>query len=205
MTEPEQQVSDVPLESKAPQLRGGNLVYLVILLFTASCIGAGAIWWIEKNKQESDPHTTTWPNPHDDEYYRVDKGDYDAALAQMQKLADAMNNYRQDPAGGGGVRWPNELGELQMLGMLEPDFDMVGTLSGEPIVYQPDMPINHDPSRWVLCHDIEIGWRMVGNTGYRNKGPRAAAVILGDGTVKLLEREELEHYGGLNLQVESTR
>lgn len=205
MTEPEKQVSEVPLEPEAPRARGNSLVYVVIFLFTASCIGAGAIWWIEKNKREVEHHTTAWPNYHDDDYYEVDRGDYDAAVAHMQKLADAMNDYRQDPAGGGGVRWPNDFSELQMLGMLEPDFSLVGKLSGEAIVYQPDMPINHDPSRWVLCHDVEVGWRAAGTTGYRSRGPRAAAVILGDGTVKLLQNEELEQYGGLNLMMDSAR
>lgn len=204
MTEPAKQVSQVPLESASSSPRGNNLIYLVILLFTASTVAAGALWWIEKNKREADPHTTQWPHPHPDDYYRVDEGDYDAAVARMQKLADALKQYRQGPEGG-GVRWPNDLAELQMFGLLEPEFDLTGVLSGKAVVYQPEMPLSHDPSRWVLCHDIEIGWRMVGNTGYRNKGPRAAAVILADGSVKLLRNEELEHYGGLNLQVESAR
>ena len=204
MSEPEQPVSEVPLESAAPTPRGRNLVYLVILAFMASSVAAAALWWLDSNRRSPDHHTTKWPNYHDEDYYRVDAGDYDGAVARMQKLADALLQYREGPEGG-GVRWPNELAELQMFGVLEPDFDMVGTLSGEPIVYQPDMPVSYDPARWVLCHDIEIGWRMVGNTGYRTKGPRAAAVVLADGTVKLLLDEELDQYGGLNLHVDSTR
>ena len=204
MTEPEHQVSEEPLTSSAPAPRGNNLLLLFILLCMVVSVAGGAIWWIERNRQQPDPHITQWPGHHPEDFYRVEEGDYKEAEARMQKLAEALLEYRQGPEGG-GVRWPNELGELQMFGMLEPDFDMIGVLSGEQIVYQRDMPINHDPSRWVLCHDIEIGWRASGNTGYRTKGPRAAAVILADGTVKLLKDDELEQYGGLNLHVDSAR
>ncbi|MBZ0135526.1 MAG: hypothetical protein K8I27_04015 [Planctomycetes bacterium] len=204
MTEPETQVSEVPLETAQAKPRGNNILLLVLLFSMVGSAAGVAIWWMERNSGQPDPHTTYWPDSHDDDYYHVDQGDYDGGQAHMRKLADALLAYRQGPEGG-GVRWPNELSELRLFGLLEPDFDMTGRLSGEPVVYQPEMPINHDPSRWVLCHDIEIGWRRVANTGLSSKGPRAAVVILGDGTVKLLQGDELEYYGGLNLQVESAR
>jgi hypothetical protein len=67
------------------------------------------------------------------------------------------------------------------------------------------MPIGHDPERWVMCYDVEIGWHRRAATGYSVNGPIAAAVILGDGTVKLIEGDDLEKYGGLNFQVDATR
>jgi hypothetical protein len=67
------------------------------------------------------------------------------------------------------------------------------------------MPIGHDPERWVLCHDIEIGQRRNAQTGFSRRGPRAAAVILFDGTVRLIEGDALETFGGLNVTIGAGR
>ena len=104
---------------------------------------------------------------------------------------------------GDGLRWPASVDELRNAGMLDADYDATGMLSGREIVYQPEKPIRLDPERWVMCYDVEIGWMRSPN-GFRVKGPRAAVVILGDGTVKLLKDDELENYAGLNLQVDAS-
>jgi hypothetical protein len=200
-------VSPVPLVSNQPlPRRGNNLLLLFILACLVAVVGGGVWIWLDASRPEHDPHVTRWGREYspDDFPYGDDKGDYQAAKAHMQKLADALNAYREGPIGG-GVRWPSQLDELQMAGLLEPEFEFGGLLSGKPIAYQPEMPIGHDPERWVLCHDIEIGWRRQQATGYAMKGPRAAVVMLADGTVKLLEGDELELYGGLNLQVGAGR
>lgn len=203
MTTPEPKpVSEVPLVSNQPApRRGNNLLLLFMLGCLATLIGGGVWFWLKSSRPQPAPHVTQWPrnNPHGEFPYGEDGGDYEGALARMQKLADALNSYREDPTMGGGVRWPSSLEELPMAGLLEQDFEFTGLLSGKPIVYQPEMPIGHDPARWVLCHDLEIGWRRQQGTGYAVNGPRAAAVVLADGSVKLLEGDELEMYGGLNL------
>jgi hypothetical protein len=91
-----------------------------------------------------------------------------------------------------------------MAGMLEQDWNFNGMLSGEPVVYQPEMPIGHDPERWVICHDTELGRRRT-QSGYTTTAPLAAVVILADGSVKLIEGNELLTYGGLNLGIGAGR
>ncbi|MCB9895472.1 MAG: hypothetical protein H6839_13575 [Planctomycetes bacterium] len=200
-------VSEVPLLSAQPApRRGNNLLLLFMLACLTALVTGGVLYWIGINRVPPDPHVTQWPQdiPPDNFHMPRSKSDYDAALAHMQVLADAMVEYH-DGSSGGGVRWPSALDELQMSGLLAQDYDLRGLLSGEPIVYQPQMPIGHDPERWVMCYDVEIGWHRQPTTGYAINGPIAAAVILGDGTVKLIEGEDLEKYGGLNFQVGATR
>lgn len=208
MTTPEPKpVSEVPLVSSQPAPRSGNNLLLLFMLGCLVAVAGGATWiWLDSNRPKHDPHVTQWPREgHPGEFdFGEAHGDYKAAQARMQKLADALLAYREGPMGG-GVRWPSSFEELQMAGLVEQDFDFTGLLSGKPIAFQPEMPIGHDPERWVLCHDIEIGWRRQQGTGYAMKGPRAAVVMLADGTVKLLEGDELELYGGLNQQVGAGR
>ncbi|MCA8915203.1 MAG: hypothetical protein KDB90_07315 [Planctomycetes bacterium] len=207
MTEPAPKpVSEVPLVSAPQPRRGNNLVLLFMLGCLMALVTGGVLYWIDATRVPPDPHVTQWPRdiPPDNFHMPRPKGDYDAAVAHMRTLADAMNEYH-DGSLGGGVRWPAALDELQMAGLLPADFDLRGALSGEPIVYQPQMPIGHDPERWVMCYDVEIGWHRQATTGYAINGPIAAAVILADGSVKLIEGDDLEKYGGLNFQVGATR
>jgi hypothetical protein len=204
VTEPAKQVSEVPIQAAAPPARGGNILLLVALFSLSGVAAGGAWWWMQSRSAEPDRHVTQWPRHEDHPFYHADDTDYEAATGHLRVLADALLAYREGPEGG-GVRWPSDLQELHMLGLLDPDYDLTGRLSGAPIEYHPDMPIGYDPARWALCHDVEIGWRRVAGSGYAARGPRAAAVILADGTVKLLGQDELDLYGGLNLRMDATK
>jgi hypothetical protein len=201
--EPHKQVSDVPLIAAGPTRRGNNLLLLFILGCLVAVVTGLTLYWLDLSKPEPDTHVTQWPReiPLDPE--RRSQGDYDAAIAHMQQLAAALLQYRDGP-NGGGVRWPDDFRVLQDAGVLEAGWDFNGVLSGQPIIYQPEMPIGHDPERWVMCHDVEMA-RYRTNSGYTTRGPRAAVVILADGTVKLIEGDDLETYGGLNLAVSAGR
>lgn len=203
MTEPHKQVSEMPLISAAPQRRGSNLLLLFLLACLMAVVTGGTLYWLDARQPERDPHITQWPREFDHDMDPERKGNHDGALKRMQKLADALLEFRDGP--GGRVRWPDDLSTLIDAGLLEPDFDFRGELSGQPVVFQPEMPLGHDPERWVLCHDVEIGRRRNIQNGYVSIGPRAAAVILADGTVKLIEGDDLETYGGLNLAVNAGR
>jgi hypothetical protein len=197
VSEPHKQVSEVALTSSMPQRRGNNLLLLFILGCTMAVVTGLTLYWLDAGKPAPDNHVTRWPAETPPDPCGARQGDYEEAVAHMRELAAALLQYREGSMGG-GVRWPGGLDELQMAGMLEADWDFSGVLSGQPIVYQPEMPIGHDPERWVMCHDIELGRRRT-QTGFAFMGPRAAAVILGDGSVKLIEGDDLLTYGGLNL------
>jgi hypothetical protein len=203
VTQPHKQVSETPLISSAPQRRGNNLLLLFLLACLVAIVTGGTLYWLDASHESPDTHVTRWPRdvPPDPEQER--KGDYDEALKRMQTIANALLEYRDGP--GGRVRWPDNLNVLVDAGLLPADFNFRGELSGEIVVFQPEMPIGHDPERWVLCHDVEIGRRRNMQNGYVSIGPRAAAVILADGSVKLIEGDELETYGGLNLAVNAGR
>jgi hypothetical protein len=201
--QPHKQVSEVPLTAAAPVRRGSNLLMLFILGCLMAVVTGITLYWLDANKPDPDPHVTQWPREIPPDTDHRTQGDYDAALAHMQQLANALLQYRDGP-NGGGVRWPDDFPVLQDAGMLDANWNFNGVLSGQRIAYQPEMPIGHDPERWVMCHDVEMG-RYRTNAGYAAMGPRAAAVILADGTVKLIEGDELETYGGLNLAVSAGR
>jgi hypothetical protein len=193
----------VPLIAAAPAHRGNNLILLFILGCLVAVVTGLTLYWLDASKPEPDPHVTQWPRDIEPDPNRTPEGDYDEAVAHMQQLATALCQYRDGPDGG-GIRWPDNFEVLQMAGMLEAGWNFNGVLSGQPIVYQPEMPIGHDPERWVMCHDVELARRRT-NSGFTTLAPRAAAVILADGTVKLIEGEDLEIYGGLNLAVSAGR
>jgi hypothetical protein len=195
----QKQVSEVPLQANTPApRRGGNLLFLAILLGLVACASVGALLWVNAQRVDVDEnYQAKWP--HDVPPYRNHRSsaDYDKARKHMQVLADALMKYHEGPMGG-GIRWPAGVEDLRATGMLDEDYDSTGLLSGRPIIYQPEMPIGQDPERWVMCQDVEIGWIRAQN-GYRVKGPRGAVVILGDGSVKVLKQGELQNYAGLNL------
>ncbi|MCA8917859.1 MAG: hypothetical protein KDB32_02155 [Planctomycetes bacterium] len=196
------QVSEAPLISNQPTPRRGTNVPLFFILFCLiALVAGGTLLWLDSQKIKLNDHNTQWPNGNPHEFRQLPQADYTKATAHMQLLADAMLAYRESPMGG-HVRWPASIDELKAAGLLDAEFEVIGQLSRRELVYQPEMPIGHDPERWVMCHDVEIGWNNTPN-GFRIKGPRAAVVILGDGSVKLLKDDELESYAGLNLLVDA--
>ncbi|MHC4840007.1 MAG: hypothetical protein ACYTDT_03460 [Planctomycetota bacterium] len=117
------------------------------------------------------------------------------SLKKMEKIATALRTYRNDQ--GGGARFPMTLEELSMLQILPHDFDYSGPITGQQMPYDPMIPPTEDPSTWVICLDAQV------NSGYNNYGREVkevevAAVILGDGTAKILTEQELKGYGGLD-------
>lgn len=196
MTAPHKQVSEAALTSSAPPRRGNNLLMLFILGCLVAVVTGITLYWLDASKPGPETHVTQWPRDIPPDPNGNTPGDYEAALAHMHELATALLAYREGSMGG-GVRWPGAMDELQMAGLLEPRWNYTGVLSGRPIVYQPEMPIGHDPERWVICHDIELSRRRT-QTGYSVLTPSAAVVILADGSVKLIEGEDLLTYGGLS-------
>ncbi len=201
MQPPAKQVSEVALEAKQPT-RGNNLVLVFILacLVVAVC---GLVWMFVLPGQDAKPGrefahefpADPWQNPPTDR---------NAAVAHLQTLADAMLAYREGPMGG-GVRWPATLDELKYAGLLPEDFALAGLLSGQSLAYQPMMPMGHDPERWVMVHDVEIGWVRSRVSRRAFKGMVCAAVILGDGSVRIIEGEDTNLYGGMNQTSEALR
>ncbi len=199
-----QPVSEVPLEVQRPAPRRVPPVALLIALSGLIAGVTAGVWFLILPDRNPRPeHQTQWPGYLPDDPYHNPSVDHDAALEHMKKVADAMLAFRDGP--GGGVRWPNSLDELRYSGVIEQDFSFTGPISGEPLVYHPDMPLGHDPARWVMVHDIEIGWVRSKARYYRTKGIRSAVAILGDGTVKLIEGDEIEFYAGLSLGPEAAR
>lgn len=201
MHPPAQQVSEVPLEAKQPR-RSNNLVFVFILACLVAVV-SGLVWVFVLPAQGNKPErefsheypADPWQNPATDR---------NAALSHLQTLADAMLAYREGPMGG-GVRWPATLDELKYAGLLPEDFALAGLLSGRPLAYQPTMPVGHDPERWVMVHDVETGWVRSRVNRRPSKGVVCAAVILGDGTVRVIEGEDTNLYGGLNQTTEALR
>lgn len=194
------QVSEVPLESNHPPKRPGQGI---LLLFILTCMIAAvltSVWFfILPQRAEPEPnHVTQWPHGFEVEPWASHQADYDAALAKMRKLADALLAYRDSH--GGGVRWPMALEDLQYVGLLAADFEFDGLLSGAALVYQPEMPPTHDPARWAMVHDTEVGWVRSQMQPRPYRGIRAVAAIMADGEVKLIDGEDIGMYGGLNVQ-----
>ena len=201
---PDKQVSEVELvSSQPPPRRGNNLLMLFILGCLIAVVTGGTMLWMESHKTKVREHETQWPHGPQLDYGQRGKVDYEEALAHMEILAIALRKYHDGPMGD-GIRWPASIQELQAADLLDPEFDTTGVLSGREIVLQAQPPLRHDPERWVMCHDVEIGW-MQSPTGFRVKGPKAAVVILADGNVALLKGDELETYGGLNLLYDAAR
>lgn len=202
MAEPAKQVSVIPLESRQPPPRSRTLPALLITALVAAAT-AGVVWAYVLSMDTPAQRVSEHPPRFEDPYSNppTDRG---TAQGRLQQLAEALLAYREGPMGG-GVRWPATLDELKYAGLLPEDFRFDGELSGLPLVYQPDMPLRHDPERWVMVQDAEVGWVRSRNQYRPSRGMVCAAVILGDGTVKLLEGDELQLYGGLHIPVEEAR
>lgn len=202
MPEPAKQVSVIPLESRQEPPKSRTLPALVITACVVA-IMAGAVWVYMQSVDPSPPRPGLPPTISHDPY-RNPPVDRKSATSRLQQLADALLAYREGPLGG-GVRWPGTLDELKFAGLLPEDFKFEGELSRAPLIYQPDMPMRHDPERWVMVQDAEIGWVRSRHQYRASRGMVCAAVILGDGTVKLIEGDELQLYGGLHVPVEEAR
>lgn len=199
----DKQVSDVPLISHAPRKKGpNNVLTLFILFLMIGGVTAGTLILLDPWAREPDTHVTQWPEYGEHNPFEGSSDDYDAAVEHMRELADALMRYREDF--GGNLNWPANLDELAYTGLIDEGYDRTGVLSRKPIVYNAEMPMGRDPARWVIAHDTEIGWQRRQNSRYAVRGPRASVVILGDGSVKLLEGPEIERYGGLNVDLDTT-
>lgn len=195
------QVSKEPVVSNAPRQSGGNLLTLVILFSMIGAVTTATLILLDPFAESPDSHVTQWPEYRHHEDFQRNASNCDEAVANMTILSEALVAYREDF--GGNLNWPANLDELEYAGLLREDFRRSGVLSDKPIVYNPEMPMGHDPSRWVIAHDTEIGWQRRMNSRYATKSPRASVVILGDGTVKLLKGDELTNYGGLNVDMDT--
>jgi hypothetical protein len=193
------QVSEAPLEARRPTPRGRHALGVLVLLCVAG-MTAAVVWLVILPHQGQRPRQIENHPPLD--RYGNPRVDHDGALERMHKVAAALESYRYTM--GGGVRWPGTLDELKYAGLIDADFDLTGLLSGELLVYQPQMPFGHDPERWVMVHDIEYG--RVRSRGYGARhGIVSAVVILGDGTVCMLDGKDEEMYGGLTRRQEAAR
>ncbi|MCC7509929.1 MAG: hypothetical protein IT464_11255 [Planctomycetes bacterium] len=201
MQPPAKQVSEVPLEAKQPR-RSSNLV-LVFIMACLVTVVVGLVWVFVLPGPGTQP-TREFAHEYPADPWQNPPTDRNAAIARLQTLADALLAYREGPMGG-GVRWPATLDELKFAGLLPEDFALAGLLSGRPLAYQPLMPMGHDPERWVMVADVETGWVRSRISRRASKGLVCAAVILGDGSVRMIEGEDANLYGGLNQTAEALR
>lgn len=160
-------------------------------VYTLLLVGACAltVWvWL----RDVQPHSARRERErhHEDDTPPVPRGESEAHLRQV---AQALLAYRDQL--GGGVRWPHSLQELEDMQLLPEGCELTGVISRRPLGYHADMPAGHDPGRWVLCVDAEVGWRRVRGSPYPVRGVRTAVVILGDGTVTTLGEDDIDRYG----------
>lgn len=184
-----------PAQSAAPQTRPSgrgwvNLVILALLLGVAG--GLWAVWWLPS-------HDSAYPQGGPPPEYQYDpaepRGALLAAKLHMEKLADALLQYRRQF--GDDVRWPATLEDLKYVGLLDAEFSLEGGLNRQPLAYAPDLPAGMDPARWAICSDVLVT-RRPNRAGYGYvRAPEAAVVILGDGRVRVLQGDEIEKIGGL--------
>lgn len=160
----------------------------LVLLLVAACV-LGSIVAIDRWLGEGDGSPR--PQPHRPIHRQGgwEVPGRDAARQKMEKLAEALLQYRETD--GAGIRWPDELEELRVAGHIRLEFDFIGPMSGKEIYYQPQMPADHDPAFWVLAHDRRVAKRngqvyVIG-----------AVVMLADGAVRYLNAEEVDQYPGL--------
>ncbi len=178
----------------------GNIIWLVLVV--ACCFTtAVAVWVYYDTRQQPDPHTTKWPHRFEYEDPTPDKADLDASQKRMSRVRDAIQRYQRDL---GETYYPETLNELVAMDYVEPD-DLRGVLSGREILYSPDVPVEENPSRWVVACDARWGnQRMEGR--YRSvRVVVAATVLLANGDVRTLGMEEIDRYAGLQLMLDATR
>ncbi|MCC6574799.1 MAG: hypothetical protein IT462_13550 [Planctomycetes bacterium] len=195
-----------PLNEQRPPVSGRSI--LVALMSVAAVAGACvAVWYVAFRA----PQTPNKPPQFEPDPFHVREEirqkARDESLEHMKKLGQALTDYRE--RFGGGLRWPTDLGELTSCGLLDANFEFVGALSGEPIVYQPELPVGQPPEVWVMAADIMIEKRereYYLRPGMRDRGaPRisAAVVILGDGSVRALDSSEIGQYAGFSSAAEA--
>lgn len=199
---PQPEVSAVALEAATPRV-AGNWRWLILMGLLMVVAGVCAFLWMDPFARGNNNHRTQWPKEADRDLPPGHREYDERGLAQMRQLADALLRYRE--AEGGGVRWPTELAELTYAGILPHDHDFAGAITGQPIVFQPEVAAGVDPARWIMCADVQYGWTRARNSGRRVRALIVAAVVLGDGTARLLVADEAQQYVGLPLQVEETR
>ena len=196
-----------PLSSGSQPVSGRTLV-LACLAVLAMGAGSVAIWYFgirtDSRPPSGDSGIVIGPRVRNEEQVRARQD----SLEHMKLVAQALVDYRDRL--GGGLRWPGELGELSAMGLLATDFDFRGPLSGQPLAYQPDLPLGQRSEVWVMVADILIeeprrdfrldASRRVVGRDYRGDNPRmvAATVILADGSVKVLEPADFNQYAGLD-------
>lgn len=173
---------------------------LMIALVCGVGFGLWLIWWDPMGHR---------PGPYHDGgqgyEFPVRDGPLDAGQAEkhLQVLADAMRRYRDEF--GDGVRWPMTLEDLKYVDLLPRDYQFRGLLSQRPLHYAPDVPAGHDPARWAICCDVKTENRR-GRNGYDViRVPVGAVVILGDGTVRVLQERDLTAVGGLQFDQGAAR
>lgn len=181
---------------------------LLAALFAVSLVGASvAVWYFGARGPETagkSPVVTPDPFNAREEFRNKSR---DESLDRLKKVGQALTDYRD--RFGGGLRWPTDLEELSACGLLDAKFEYTGPLSGEPMVYQPELPVGQSPESWVMVADILIEPRereVFLRPGMRDRGaPRisAAVVILGDGTVRALDSSEIGQYAGFNNAAEA--
>lgn len=178
-------------DRQAPRPRGQlwtNLVILCLLLGVAG--GLYLVWWTPEREPGARPGG---------EYENYDpnepRGNLLVSKQRMEVLAESMRRYRDEF--GDSVRWPMSLEDLKFTQLLPADFEFKGVLSRKPLHYAPEVPAGFDASRWAICCDVEMAWRS-NPAGYGSvRAPVAAVVILGDGTVRVLQGDEVQKIGGL--------
>lgn len=171
---------------------------IIAALVLGAGIGGGAIWWMEARGARSQPPAAK-PQPEFEDELARSTG---AARAHMETIAEAMRRYRAEF--GDNVRWPMMLDDLKQLRLLDSDFDFEGPLSRKPVRYSPDLPAGHDPARWAICCDVQMGWRHERRRG-TVRAPISAVVIMGDGDVRTLGPDDIDTVGGLVLDLAAAR
>lgn len=175
-------------EPEAPRPDRRNLRAAVYTVLLAGACALGVWVWLRDAKPFSARHERE--TRHEDAEPPVPRAE---SQAHLRVVAQALAAYRDQF--GGGVRWPGSLQELADMQLLPEGCELKGLISRRPLCYHADMPAGHDPGRWVLCADAEIGWRRVRGNPYPVRGVRTAVVILGDGTVATLGEEDIDRYG----------
>lgn len=186
-----------PLSRDVQPMSRRTLVLALAMALLAT--GAGvAVWRLGSTSEEKPLANVTLEDPvkkREETRLKLQ----DQSLNYMRKVAQALLDYRDRV--GGGLRWPDQLEELRVYGMLPQDFNFVGPLGGDVIIYQPDMPLEQRPEGWVMAADIQLEERW----GVRDRGPRIAAVtvIFGDGRTRTLDPAEFNQFAGMTRALEA--
>lgn len=199
MATPEAQPAQpAPVPEKPSNQVWVNLVILSLLVGVA--IGLWFVWWYPSGDSAYPPGGPVDAHDQGPDY---PVGKVAASRQRMLVVADAMLKYRDEY--GDTVRWPMALEDLRHVGLISPEADLIGALSDQPLVYAPDMPAGMDPARWAVCSDVLVTRRR-NRAGYGYiMSPETAVVMLADGTVRVLQGDEIEKVGGLAYNLNAPR